>query len=502
MKKFLKTLFSILIVLIIGLILLLASFKIYGDKILCFCADKYFEWKDFPTAYVMYDAINTYKPNNSEYSYKLTKCLTKMPMTYSVQKKLVDIAQKDDGSEAEKLATDVLIKFRKKIYKKFGDTYIQDALNEGLVLRWSKKSFPLTYYVDMPSDVPEYYLKETIGAFDDWQRESEEFVKFKRVNNAATAKIVVRFKGNAKESSGETQYKAAITTPLIENDNILKQMRIISIIKNHTGDYFTPQQVKTIMAHEIGHALGIWGHSSDNKTIMYFSLDNPYDYYEKRIDTSLNSKDISTIKLLYIFAPNITDNTEDFQQKERFIYPPSLLSPVDNNKEKAVARAKEMLINHPENMGAALSLADAYNADGKFVESIELMKFLTEQTLDKNLLNLLYYNIANNYISLKDFQNALLYAKLALKCSNNLENKTLIAYIKYCSGDLENAEKEFIAILSKNPAFTSAALGLADVYIKQKKYVTARKVLKELVKYNPEALNDKSLNSYKLLTMF
>ena len=153
-------------------------------------------------------------------------------------------------------------------------------------------------------------------------------------------------------------------------------------------------------------------------------------------------------------------------------------------------------------MSYAFALADAYNQSGKYKESIDLMIFLSQQTNDKNLLSLLYYNIANNYLSLKDVDKALEYAKKALGSANTLDNRSLVAYVKYCKGNLDSAEKEFIFILRKNPGYTNAALGLADVYIKKKKYFEARKVLKQLIKYNPEALNDKSLNAYKIYTIF
>lgn len=503
MKKVLKIITVVLIVLITAFIAFFAAARTFGDKLLCFYADKLYAEKDYQTAYVLYDAINLYRPEKEEYQYKLTKCLTKMPLSYSVQKKLVEIAQKDDNSRSEKLATEIILRFREKVYKNLGDSYAKETLYNGIVLHWSKKSFPLTYFISAEANSPSYYIEMAKSAFQDWQRETEDFVKFIPVNNEASAKIVVKFQGKANKENSDNQfeYKAAITSPIIENEKVLKQMKIKVLVKNHLGTFFEPQQMKTLMAHEIGHALGMWGHSNDNKTIMYYSLNNPYDYYEKRIDTSLNSKDIATLKILYSLAPDISDNKEELIYKERFIYPPMLFSPVDNTKEKMLKSAEQLLKEHPGDMGYALSLADAYNQSGKYNESINLMIFLSEQTNDKSLLSLLYYNIANNYIGLKDFTNALIYAKLALKCSNTLDNRSLIAYIKYCSGDLKNAEKEFIFILGKNPGFTNAALGLADVYIKQKKYLEARKVLKQLVKYNPEALNDKALNAYKIYTM-
>ncbi|MBQ2645056.1 tetratricopeptide repeat protein [bacterium] len=470
---------------------------------LCIYADNLYTKKEYSSAYSIYDVICTYKPENTEYQYKLTKCLLKMPFSYSVQKKLIEIAQKDDNSSAEKLATKNILKTRQKIYKKYGETYIEDAVNNGIILRWSKKSFPLKYYIEPSNIVPDYYFKETENAFQDWQRESDNFIKFIPVQNEINADISIKFRTILTENlNNKENYKAAITTPVIENENLLKKMEISCTIKTHEYEFFTPKQIKKIMEHEIGHALGIWGHPKDNQSIMYYSLDNPYDYYEKRIDTAIISKDIKTIKLLYILAPDITNNINDLANKEQFLYLPLLLYPLDNSQEELILKAQEMLKEHPDDLGYALTLADTYNANGKYKESIYLMKFLTMQTNNTKLLNILNYNIANNYISLKDFDNALLYAQKALIYSKAIDNRILVAYIKYCKGDLEKAEKEFLLILENNPSFTNASLGLADIYIKQKKYIKARKVLKELLEHNPHALDDKSLNTYKMLTVF
>ena len=130
------------------------------------------------------------------------------------------------------------------------------------------------------------------------------------------------------------------------------------------------------------------------------------------------------------------------------------------------------------------------------------MLFLSEHNFDKNLQNVLFYNIANCYISLKDFDKAFYYAKEAQNYSNSVDNKCLLAYIKFCKDDLDGAEKDYYAILEKNPDCKNAMLGLADIYIKKKQYTKARSILKYLVQQYPEIKNDKVFNPYKVYVLF
>lgn len=62
MKKVLKIITVVLIVLITAFIAFFAAARTFGDKLLCFYADKLYAEKDYQTAYVLYDAINLYRP--------------------------------------------------------------------------------------------------------------------------------------------------------------------------------------------------------------------------------------------------------------------------------------------------------------------------------------------------------------------------------------------------------------------------------------------------------
>ena len=73
---------------------------------------------------------------------------------------------------------------------------------------------------------------------------------------------------------------------------------IISLfyVAKHSSDgwKFTDVQLNKIAMHEIGHAIGILGHSDNINDIMYYST-------ASQRQSTLSSKDVDTVKKIYNF---------------------------------------------------------------------------------------------------------------------------------------------------------------------------------------------------------
>lgn len=85
--------------------------------------------------------------------------------------------------------------------------------------------------------------------------------------------------------SAETQYHLFVDRP-VNAPARLSQRFTIQLTPNQTPDY-----IKATARHEIGHALGIWGHSPIETDALYFS--------QVRHSPPISDRDINTLKRIY-----------------------------------------------------------------------------------------------------------------------------------------------------------------------------------------------------------
>jgi hypothetical protein len=57
--------------------------------------------------------------------------------------------------------------------------------------------------------------------------------------------------------------------------------------------------VRLVVIHEVGHTLGLWGHSPEPGDIMFQTIGDP----SERVATGISARDKETLRLLYGLAP-------------------------------------------------------------------------------------------------------------------------------------------------------------------------------------------------------
>ena len=94
---------------------------------------------------------------------------------------------------------------------------------------------------------------------------------------------------------------------------------------------------------------------------------------------------------------------------------------------------------------------------------------------------------------------ALDYAKKSREINDSEELHFLFAEIFAKQNDFANAIKEYNYLIMKNPQNIEYTIALANLYVTQHKYPSARKVLKNYIKQNPNEKNNPRLQPYGIL---
>jgi predicted Zn-dependent protease len=164
-----------------------------------------------------------------------------------------------------------------------GDYFEQVKLTEVGYLVWSQ--FPVKVYIDNTQIQTWLQVKAAV-------KEWSSYLPLQIVEKPDIADIRISFKtpplGTTKllrARSALTRYELYINR-LSNSASVLAHRCTIILTPNQPSKY-----IKAAALHEIGHALGIWGHSSVTSDTLYFSqVANP---------PSISIRDINTIKRIY-----------------------------------------------------------------------------------------------------------------------------------------------------------------------------------------------------------
>ena len=314
---------------------------------------KEYKLKNFVSAHKYLGMAKELRPQNKEYKYNYVLALSEIPPTYEVQKEMFELSSDKAADSAARLALVQVDFWKRKLLQTYGHNYIEQTPYDGNILRWETSTFPLKVSIDFPieENLPAYYRSEITKAFYQWQ-DSSLFLKFTFVNNIKDAQIIIKFLPLPKNNcnAGRCKYVVAYTEPTIKN-GLLKKMTITMYDKDAYGNYFSDKELYNTVLHEIGHALGIMGHSYSTDDLMYMSNEEQQNNIYTRFRSSfqyISSKDINTIRLLYNLVPTISNVPISKINKEKLIYPPIILGSFEDMQLHKLKEAENYVKNAPK----------------------------------------------------------------------------------------------------------------------------------------------------------
>jgi predicted Zn-dependent protease len=185
--------------------------------------------------------------------------------------------------------------------------YLSNVLLNGKVIHWNLSYMPLKVYITPANNLPNWSQASNTTveqALTTWSQALNGKVFFKTVSTPQQADIVVKWQPQLPAHLlGQNPFKA-VNNKILQSD--------ITLATHHptTAAPLTLAQLKQTAIHELGHALGLMGHSSHPQDRLY-SHSNPLQ------TQPLTQRDINTIRLLYSTKADITNDAQPISQVQQ-----------------------------------------------------------------------------------------------------------------------------------------------------------------------------------------
>lgn len=167
--------------------------------------------------------------------------------------------------------------------------------SSGRQLIWPEKLNPVKVHVQITDPKQNFVLPLIQQSLREWERATEGRLRFEMTTSAEQSNILIMLReaplSHPVADIGHTEY-------LMPTSQFRRQQLSFVTITLSTGDPKTEkdlpmqnrdEQVYRLALHEVGHAVGIWGHSSNPSDIMF----------THPVASKLSSRDVRTVRLMY-----------------------------------------------------------------------------------------------------------------------------------------------------------------------------------------------------------
>ncbi|MBQ8886325.1 MAG: matrixin family metalloprotease [Candidatus Gastranaerophilales bacterium] len=481
--------FAIVLLLILGVYY---YFKKMLPEVMFNQGKKYYEVGQYEKALKSFTSVANARPNDSEPVYYQALTLSKMPPTYANQKLLYEISQLEDCEQASDLADNILKNMREQLLKQVGPNYIDNVLYEDRLIRWNN-SQPITFSIFSDGTVSTDSIVAVKKAFQAWQTATNGTVKFKEQTENKRANICVNFTENVV---GKGIYKpelAGKTTPTIQG-NTLKRMDVNIRRFSEKGRTYTKEQIYSLALHEIGHALGLSGHSADSRDVMHHTGDMVTP--ETRVK-QISDRDINTLNLLYKMVPNVIDTPLPESAYANLLYHDILTMYPSTNYEAEINRLMKELEKDRKNIIVWVDLAINYAYKKQYARSNHILEnALPLVDTDVQNQHVVLYNMAVNYYKLKDYETSERYLVMAKSFGDDFETQLLETFLDVKLNRVNIAKDKLVLMSKQYPENIEIALKLAEIYYKEKDTKEVKNIINRLIRYNERAAYDRRVMKY------
>ena len=344
-----------------------------------------------------------------------------------------------------------------------GDNYIKHAVNEDGKLHIFKKK-PILIYV--PKN--EYYDAIT-QAFVTYNYQFKGLLSFKATNDPNKSDVKIVFTDNLMHKIDNPNIIGVGGPKRYNDDGSIANSELM--VRNVYPNGKKPGMILiyNVILHEIGHCIGIMGHSPNGGDLMFEREDVNSSYRLK----NFSYRDIETIKLMY-------SGRIDLQAKA-----------LQNAKQEKLQENVQYAQEH-NNSDSYLQVAESYYNMGQYDNALNAYK----KAMELNPGNLkIYLKLTNVYIKAKKYDDAMVYAKYVAKKSTDNELSYIandnIGYIYIQKKDYESALKYYGEALKLKPEEKNQFFNYVETCYHLDKKDLAREAYNQYIKnYDVSSFDD------------
>lgn len=376
--------------LLLVFILFFAQISFAADKNHFNLGKQAYSTGDYQLAQRYFWAILNENPSNLNARYYMAHSLAKQEKYDEACVEYLRIIQADPKSETAKYAQQSLTAIEPYLsqaalnYKNEensddkSDYFVNALSSKSQITRW--QFMPIRVYIE---DGP---FKEIVkSAFQTWENGSKGILSFSYTTNKEKAQIEVTFKTKLENGTTKKSYISGLTKPYNKENNLIKSEITLLSMNPNSQQQLSKENVYATALHEIGHAVGIKGHSQNPSDIMYAS--------GASFKKTLSLRDYNTVKKLYQINPRSLENYSTTIYKEK-------LKETTNYIKK-----------YPDKAIGYLNLAHLYKENKNYYKAIEM--YNKALTIEKNQPDP-YYFLGECYLNLKRYPLALSYYQQAM----------------------------------------------------------------------------------------
>lgn len=172
--------------------------------------------------------------------------------------------------------------------------YYADVLWKKQVFHWNNQNGNIRVYIEQPDNIagwsPEY-ISRFKAACKQWQLALGDQVRFSFTEDPTEkADVTIHWNGAYEKLAGLTRCR--------HYNGKLATADITLNLKNYDNQLFAPEIVYRLSLHEVGHLLGLMGHSRNPKDIMFPTLS---------MAKGISSRDAATLRKVYAQQAKITN---------------------------------------------------------------------------------------------------------------------------------------------------------------------------------------------------